>query len=542
MKKIVLGLLMMAAIPAAANEYICNEELRMHVDSMPATLSMEGQGKEYDLRIDLADMGMNKAEAAKIKTDVSPYTFWEDQTYVGIPLFLAGVIAKQEKHSFRQDYKNTSSRTRLIKNTFHNELDNYTQFAPAVLALGLNVAGVEGRSKLGRFAASAAMSYALMAGIVNPIKYGAKEMRPDGSTANSFPSGHTATAFVSATILHKEYGLTVSPWYSVAGYGIATATGVMRVLNNRHWVSDVLSGAGIGIFATEVAYGLSDLIFKDKGLKRNDLTTDANLIENPSFFSISMGMGFGGKTLSFNGADIPIYTDNSNVDLKFRTSTVVGAEGAYVFNPYVGVGGRLRVRSTPISGWEALQTEESKFFQELISLNDKLITGFEFNVESSHITEFAADLGLYFSLPIGERFAIGTKALIGRSIIQDLDINARFEGYKLEKTAEGFALNNEKYDTGVYDYLTVSGDNTMKYGTGLSLTYAYKSNFSWKLFFDYDFTRKHYTMEYDYAGFLRSAWPTITADTGLDVSQPSRSEIKKNLNNFVLGGAFCVSF
>ena len=542
MKKIVLGLLMMAAIPAAANEYICNEELRMHVDSMPATLSMEGQGKEYDLRIDLADMGMNKAEAAKIKTDVSPYTFWEDQTYVGIPLFLAGVIAKQEKHSFRQDYKNTSSRTRLIKNTFHNELDNYTQFAPAVLALGLNVAGVEGRSKLGRFAASAAMSYALMAGIVNPIKYGAKEMRPDGSTANSFPSGHTATAFVSATILHKEYGLTVSPWYSVAGYGIATATGVMRVLNNRHWVSDVLSGAGIGIFATEVAYGLSDLIFKDKGLKRNDLTTDANLIENPSFFSISMGMGFGGKTLSFNGADIPIYTDNSNVDLKFRTSTVVGAEGAYFFNPYVGVGGRLRVRSTPISGWEALQTEESKFFQELISLNDKLITGFEFNVESSHITEFAADLGLYFSLPIGERFAIGTKALIGRSIIQDLDINARFEGYKLEKTAEGFALNNEKYDTGVYDYLTVSGDNTMKYGTGLSLTYAYKSNFSWKLFFDYDFTSKHYTMEYDYAGFLRSAWPTITADTGLDVSQPSRSEIKKNLNNFVLGGAFCVSF
>ncbi len=542
MKKIVLGLLMMAAIPAAANEYICNEELRMHVDSMPATLSMEGQGKEYDLRIDLADMGMNKAEAAKIKTDVSPYTFWEDQTYVGIPLFLAGVIAKQEKHSFRQDYKNTSSRTRLIKNTFHNELDNYTQFAPAVLALGLNVAGVEGRSKLGRFAASAAMSYALMAGIVNPIKYGAKEMRPDGSTANSFPSGHTATAFVSATILHKEYGLTVSPWYSVAGYGIATATGVMRVLNNRHWVSDVLSGAGIGIFATEVAYGLSDLIFKDKGLKRNDLTTDANLIENPSFFSISMGMGFGGKTLSFNGADIPIYTDNSNVDLKFRTSTVVGAEGAYFFNPYVGVGGRLRVRSTPISGWEALQTEESKFFQELISLNDKLITGFEFNVESSHITEFAADLGLYFSLPIGERFAIGTKALIGQSIIQDLDINARFEGYKLEKTAEGFALNNEKYDTGVYDYLTVSGDNTMKYGTGLSLTYAYKSNFSWKLFFDYDFTRKHYTMEYDYAGFLRSAWPTITADTGLDVSQPSRSEIKKNLNNFVLGGAFCVSF
>ena len=51
----------------------------------------------------------------------------------------------------------------------------------------------------------------------------AKEMRPDGSTANSWPSGHTATSFVGATILHKEYGLTRSPWYSIAGYSLATA-------------------------------------------------------------------------------------------------------------------------------------------------------------------------------------------------------------------------------------------------------------------------------------------------------------------------------
>ena len=38
-----------------------------------------------------------------------------------------------------------------------------------------------------------------------------------------------------------------SPWYAVGGYAVATFTGVMRVLNNRHWISDVLSGAGIGI-------------------------------------------------------------------------------------------------------------------------------------------------------------------------------------------------------------------------------------------------------------------------------------------------------
>ena len=75
-----------------------------------------------------------------------------------------------------------------------------------------------------------------MAGLVNGIKYTASEMRPDGSTRNSWPSGHTATAFMAATILHKEYGLTRSPWYSVGAYTLATATGVMRVLNNRHWM------------------------------------------------------------------------------------------------------------------------------------------------------------------------------------------------------------------------------------------------------------------------------------------------------------------
>ncbi|MBP1540187.1 MAG: phosphatase PAP2 family protein [Prevotella sp.] len=137
------------------------------------------------------------------------------------------------------------------------------------------------------------MSYAIMAGFVNTIKYTAKEMRPDGSSANSWPSGHTATAFVGATLLHKEYGMTRSPWFSVAGYGVATATGIMRVLNNRHWVSDVLSGAGIGIMSTELAYALSDLIFKGRGLLRGDIVSNKNIIEHPSFFSISMGMGFG---------------------------------------------------------------------------------------------------------------------------------------------------------------------------------------------------------------------------------------------------------
>ena len=67
-------------------------------------------------------------------------------------------------------------------------------------------------------------------------------------------------------MMHKEYG-DRSPWYSISAFTVATATGISRILNNRHWLSDVLAGAGIGILSTELGYYLADLIFKDKGLR-----------------------------------------------------------------------------------------------------------------------------------------------------------------------------------------------------------------------------------------------------------------------------------
>lgn len=486
--------------------------------------------------------------ATSNSTNVKPYTFFQDQTYVGIPLFLAGVIAKSEKRSFRQNTADLrNSRTRLLTN-FHSEIDNYTQFAPAVLALGLNVAGVEGRSNLGRFAVSSALAYGIMAGIVNPIKYGAKEMRPDGSTRNSFPSGHTATAFVSATILHKEYGLTRSPWYSIAGYGVATATGVMRVLNNRHWVSDVLSGAGIGIFSTELAYGISDIIFKGHGLKRGFLIDKSNAVENPSFFSISMGMGLGTRNMTFSGEELGVFDEEFNtkdVNLKFGTATVVGAEGAYFFNKYIGVGGRLRIKSNPIKGWSQLASDKKSSILETIKgLKDvelqEWVEGFDIMVESDHITEFAGDLGLYFNFPLSSRFAIGTKALVGRSVIQDLEIRAHAWGKALDFRKIDDVKNawGNDYDCD-WDYMTVSGNNTMKVGTGVSLTYAYKSNFSFKVFLDYDYTKKNYTMEYSPNEFLKKA---IVGDENNELYDSKSSTISKKMNSFVLGGAFCVSF
>lgn len=544
MKKylVTLAILCMAGNQAKAyNHYrlMPLQPLELKVDSMPMTLST------MSTKSILSNKGV----------EIKPHTFKEDMTYAGIPLFVAGIIAKSEKASFRQNYDNAHSRTRLITN-FHNEIDNYTQYAPLALAAGLNFAGVEGRSDHARFLASSAMAYGIMAAIVNPIKYSAKEMRPDGSTRNSWPSGHTATAFVSATILHKEYGLTRNPWYSVAGYGIATATGVMRVLNNRHWVSDVLSGAGIGIISTELAYGFSDLIFKGKHLKRNNLATTSDIIEHPSFFNISMGVGLGSKNMTFSGEELNLADESNNtkdVNLKFGTSTVVGAEGAYFLNKYIGLGGRLRVKSSPIKGFSDVTNSEKKSIEAMFSdLKEADVSWFmpthDITIESDHITEFAGDLGLYFNFPLSHRLALGSKLLIGRSIIQDLDVNAHFAGKTLIADGET-AKPGKDYDIS-WDYLSVSGNNTTKYGTGLSLTYAYKSNFSWRLFADYDFTRKHYTMEFNDMEFTRVAWPdmytlleNIYKSDNPNINGITRtSTIKKNMNSIVLGCAFTVSF
>jgi membrane-associated phospholipid phosphatase len=56
-------------------------------------------------------------------------------------------------------------------------------------------------------------------------------------------------------MLDKEFRKT-HPWLVVGAYSIATATGVLRVANNKHWASDVFVGAGLGIASAEFAYWL----------------------------------------------------------------------------------------------------------------------------------------------------------------------------------------------------------------------------------------------------------------------------------------------
>jgi hypothetical protein len=130
---------------------------------------------------------------SKTNPGVKSYKFMDDMTFVGLPLFVAGWAIKGDKAMFRVNRKTEDGgkkNTQLLSD-FKTGIDDYLQFFGPTAVVGLKLAGVEGRSDWPRLLASAALSYGIMAGFVNGIKYTAKEMRPDGSTANSWRSKYS---------------------------------------------------------------------------------------------------------------------------------------------------------------------------------------------------------------------------------------------------------------------------------------------------------------------------------------------------------------
>ena len=135
-------------------------------------------------------------------------------------------------------------------------IDNFTLVAPALAVYGLNIAGVKGKNNLVDASLIYGMSHLIgQVLIVSNVKKLTNTMRPDSSNRFSFPSGHTAQAFISAEFLRREYK-DVSPWIGAAGYAVAVGTGFLRMYNNKHWLNDVIAGAGVGILSTHISYWL----------------------------------------------------------------------------------------------------------------------------------------------------------------------------------------------------------------------------------------------------------------------------------------------
>ncbi len=187
------------------------------------------------------------------------YQFKPLQLIIPAAMIGVGVVGLESHWIIR---RNTEIRDEL-QESGHGKFtaDDFMQFAPSAAVYGLELCGVKGVHNYGEKTIILGTAAILTLASVYTIKATANVERPDGSAKNSFPSGHTAFAFMGAEILHREYW-HVSPWIGIAGYSVAAATGFLRMYNNRHWATDVLAGAGIGILSAEIAYWVYPYVSK----------------------------------------------------------------------------------------------------------------------------------------------------------------------------------------------------------------------------------------------------------------------------------------
>jgi membrane-associated PAP2 superfamily phosphatase len=171
--------------------------------------------------------------------------------------------------------------------TKRRRMDDVLQFIPVSAVYGLDWMGIKAKNNFRDRTFVVLTSHIIMGATVQTIKITTGIERPDGSNHHSFPSGHTATAFAGAHILFKEYK-DVTPWIGVAGYATATTVGTMRILNRKHWLSDVVTGAGIGILSAEIGYLLLPVFHKIIGAEQNQYAMSVTPIIGANHYGIGM--------------------------------------------------------------------------------------------------------------------------------------------------------------------------------------------------------------------------------------------------------------
>lgn len=237
---------------------------------------------ENDLLISMDEKITSSFDKSKRKTNIFNASY--SKFIIPAALVSYGIITRGNKPLQQLDHSTNNEVNEHLKAPI--PIDDYSQFAPAIAVYGLDFLGIKAKHNFRDRSIIMATSYIVMGATVQTMKNTIPVLRPDGSNDKSFPSGHTATAFVGAHILFKEYKDT-SPWIGIAGYAVATGTGTLRVSNKKHWASDVITGAGIGILSAEAGYLMLPVFHNMLGI--NNKTN--NLAIAPSIGVDNYGIG-----------------------------------------------------------------------------------------------------------------------------------------------------------------------------------------------------------------------------------------------------------
>jgi hypothetical protein len=98
------------------------------------------------------------------------------------------------------------------------------------------------QSKVSHFGMDLLRAQVVASALTTGVKYATQRERPDGSNSHSFPSGHAAITFATATVIERHLGWRMS----AMGFSVASYVAASRLHDNRHYLSDVVFGAAVG--------------------------------------------------------------------------------------------------------------------------------------------------------------------------------------------------------------------------------------------------------------------------------------------------------
>lgn len=173
---------------------------------------------------------------------------WYNDTEIVIPsaLLTLGIMTYVSPVQSNVQKSLTKYRSRWVG------MEDYLQFAPLVIQATANIFDAPSKNGYKQQLKYLAISELSTLSMVYILKKGINEQRPNGGKW-SFPSGHTAQGFVAAGLLYQEYKDEM-PILAYSGYSMAIATGILRMTHNKHWINDVLFGAGLGMLIPNIIY------------------------------------------------------------------------------------------------------------------------------------------------------------------------------------------------------------------------------------------------------------------------------------------------
>ena len=153
---------------------------------------------------------------------------------IPVALMVTGIMTSNSpfEKSLHTDIRNA------VGNDFDLGIDDYFQYAPIAEMYLADIWGAKSKNHWFDQTKNLLLADLITGTLVFSIKKITAKRRPNGADL-SFPSGHTTFAFANAGVLYHEFKDN-HPILAYSGFAFSTTTGLFRMLNDKHWLSDVL--------------------------------------------------------------------------------------------------------------------------------------------------------------------------------------------------------------------------------------------------------------------------------------------------------------